>query len=222
MTGLEFEIGKTVLQLFANLAGKHIDKAKEYKEQDIRSCENYLEAARLAVTGLEEEYDQILVQARNCDLGQPDQIRSLSIRIDAYLTVDVLRPKLQDAVVGLARCRDALEKDAEGFLLWLWPPLKEKRQEAIAKFDQLLCDLEDYLKRLDDEGLRYLKAGTGVGVATLREIQTYLVSRPGGNVDPYGLARRVAEFQRDPSKDDPMNYIKRIRETIHDLRNAFR
>jgi hypothetical protein len=162
MTGLELGIGKSVLQIFANLAGKHIEKAKEYKEQDIRSSENYLEAARLAVTGLEEEYDQILVQAKNCDLGQADQLKSLSTRIDAYLTVDVLRPKLQDAVVGLARCRDALEKNAEGFLLWLWPPLKEKRQEAIAKFDQLLRDLEDYLKRLDDEGLRHLKAGTGV------------------------------------------------------------
>ena len=222
MSMLEFEIGKSVLEVFAALAGKYIEKAREYKEQDIRACENYLEAARIAITGLEEEYDQILVQAKNCDLGQADQIRALKTRVDAYLTVDILRPKLQDAIVGLGQCRDALRKNAEGFLLWLWPPLKEKRQEAIAKFDELLQELEEYLKKLDEEGLKYLRAGTGVGVATLQKIQDYLDTRPQGNIDPYGLARRVSEFQRDPSKDHLMDHIKRIRETIHALRYAFR
>src|SRR5215813_11878759 len=222
MSALEIGIGKSVLQFFATLAGKHIEKAREYKEQDIRACENYLEAARIAITGLEEEYDQILVQAKNCDLEQPDQIRELKTRIDAYLTVDILRPKLKDAVVGLALCRERLRANAEGFLLWFWPPLKEKRQEAIAKFDKLLQDLEEYLSKLDDEGLKYLKAGTGVGVMTLLEIQNYLDFRPQGNIDPHGLARRVSEFQRDPSKGHLMDYIGRIRETIHALRNAFR
>jgi hypothetical protein len=222
MSSLEFEIGKSVLQVFATLAGKYIEKAREFREQDIRACENYLEAARISINGLEEEYDQILVQAKNCDLSRAEQIRALKIRIDAYLTVDILRPKLQDAVVGLALCREALRKNAEGFLLWLWPPLKEKRREAIAKFNALLKDLEQYLKELDEEGLKYLKAGTGVGVMTLREIQDYLDSRPAGNIDPYGLARRVSQFQRDPSKDHLMNYTKRIRETIHALRSAFK
>jgi len=103
MATLELEIGKSLLQVFASLAGKYIEKAREYREHDVRACENYLEAARVAITGLEEEYDQILVQAKNCDLGQHDQVRTLQTRIDTYLTVDTLRPKLKDAVTGLLR-----------------------------------------------------------------------------------------------------------------------
>ena len=222
MSTPELTIGKSVIQAFASLAASYIKKAKEYKEHDVRACENYLEAARVTITGLEEEYDQILVQAKNCDLGQDDQIQALMTRIDTYLTVDMLRPNLKDAVTGLEKCRDALQKNAEGFLLWFWPSLQERRKEAIAAFDALLRDLEGYLSSLDNEGLRHLKAGTGVGAETLGKIKEYLDSRPAGNIDPYGLARRVTDFQRDPSKDHLMDYIKRIRETIHVVRNSFR
>jgi hypothetical protein len=222
MTGLEIELGKHVIKVATEVANEYIKKAQQYKEQDIRSFENYLEAARVAITGLEEEYDQILVQAKNCELDKPEQIKALNERIDAYLKVDSLRPKLQDSIVGLTKCREALQKNAEGFFLWFWPQVREKRQEALAEFDKLLVDLEKYLRALDEEGLKYRKAGTGVGVATLGEIQFYLGSRLQVDGNPYGLALLVSQFERDPSKDHLMDYIKRIRETIHDIRNAFR
>lgn len=221
LTPLVFELGKSVLPIFASIAGDYIKKAQEYKQQDVRACENYLEAALQAITGLEQEYDQILVQATNCDLGQPDQIQLLRTRIDTYLKVDIIRPKLKDAVIGLTQCRELLRKNAEGFLLWFWPELQERRQEAVTKFDTLLGELESYLNRLDNAGLRNLKAGTGVGAMTLKQINNYLDSRASNNVDPYGLARLVAHFQRDPSKDHLMDHIKHIRETIHALKNAF-
>ena len=222
LEAVALEFGKSVLPAISRLASEYIEKAREYKEHDIRACEYYLEAARTAIDGLEAEYDQILVQAKHCDLGHPEQIKTLRERTDTYLKVDLLRPKLQDAVIGLGLCRKALQKSTEGFHLWFWPPLQERREDAIAEFDKLLQDLEKYLEDLNVHGLKDLRSGTGVGAQTLLEIETYLDCRPQGNIDPYGLARLVSTFQRDPSKDHLMDYIRRIRETTHHLRDAFR
>jgi hypothetical protein len=66
LEAVALEFGKSVLPAISRLASEYIEKAREYKEDDIRACEYYLEAARMAIDGLEAEYDQILVQAKHC------------------------------------------------------------------------------------------------------------------------------------------------------------
>src|SRR5437763_15283588 len=95
------EIGITALEKAFDLVKDYRDKAQQEKLEDIKRCQDYLHAVQEAIKGLENEYDEILIQAEVCDLNQPQQVAALQQRISDYLFVDKLRTELVRAIAGL-------------------------------------------------------------------------------------------------------------------------
>lgn len=197
-----------------------INRAQQHQAQDIEYCKGYLDAASLAIEGLEREYDEILNQAANCDLSQPDQTQSLSTRIDNYLYVDKLRPELLKAVAGLLECRAALMQHSENILRWPWT--NPNREQALFEFDELVERLGDYLLKLDREGFKYRKARTGIGVSSLEKIKDFIASKDLRQNANNGLRTVIDEIRQDRTKDNLLTYTLDIKTTFHHLEQAFR
>jgi hypothetical protein len=215
------DLGVRALETAVQAAQNYIKKAEEYSLQDVQRVQNYLQAAHVAITGLEREYDQILVQAKYCQLDQQDQVRELNTRIDNYLTVDKLRPELLKAVTGLSSCRVELQKHADRFLQWPWR--RVDRREAVTLFVGLLHELEQYVLKLEEQGLQYRPAGTGVAVASLMEIKRVLnAGKLSYGQKPESLVQVVSTIQEDRSKDHLLDFTVKIQQTIDELITAFR
>ena len=210
---------------FLNVIAGHLKEAEQYAKEDVRSCQGYLKAASAAIVALEAEYDQILVQAKITDLNQGDEVKQLYGRIETYLTVDKLRPMLQEALSGLKGCREALEKNADRFLQWPWK--KDDRQQAIKEFTSLLGNLDLYLTELGKTGFGNLKYISGVGATALVRVQNYLrdyqaQQKLQGVPDQADFFELIHEIQKDRTKDYLMNRIDHIENIIHKLIQAFR
>jgi hypothetical protein len=221
-------LGPRALDIAVTLVEEHINRAQEWAEQDVESCRSYLAAVHTAIAGLEAEYDQILEQARNCNLDDLEQIQQLNMRIGNYLDVDRLRPLLWRATAGLEQRSDALKENADRFGQWPWA--KIDRQAAVKEFALLLDELVGYQEALEQEGLQHRPAGTGVAVMSLQRIQKFLNSfrsqqqfhvghEKKGQTD---LVQLVDEFKRDRTKDGLRKYTERIETVLFRLEKAFR
>jgi hypothetical protein len=211
---MEFALGSQALTNATDLAVRYVEKARQYAVEDVQRCQNYLMAAGAAIKGLEKEYDQILVQAKHCQVDQPEQVRDLQVRIDNYLTVDELRPELFKAITGLEEYQVVMQRRAERFLQWPWA--KANRREAITEFVTLLQSLRDYFAALDE--ITSPGGPTGVGASSLLRIAGYLQAQPSQE----GLVQLVSEMQADRTKAGLMEYTSRIERTINVLLKAFR
>src|SRR5207249_453939 len=65
-------------------------------------------ALREAVNGLEREYEEIVAQARACDVHTHRAVDALLRRVDQMLDFEIVRPKLLEAVGALANCEQGL------------------------------------------------------------------------------------------------------------------
>lgn len=103
----------------------------------------YLEAAHGAVWGLGMERQQILTDARRCEVQNTTQVEALWKRMDTYLHEDHIRPQLQDAIDGLRGCNASIAAQAQGFS---WR--KRDKQAAVETFTRTLSELERLLQGL--------------------------------------------------------------------------
>jgi hypothetical protein len=194
-----------------------LKEASDKNRDDVERCERYLEACSEAIRLLEQEYDEILVQAKNLN-ETPNELQQFRERIDKYLHVDRLRPKFSDAISGLSYYQGNLKRNSERFLEWPWK--KADTKLAANEFSEVLEELHTYLKKLDEQDLPYRPAGTGVGQEALHKMLNLLS-------DPVELRtkslREVAEKNISERNKEPLfEYVKRIRLLIERLRHAFR
>jgi len=192
----------------AVLAAEHIKRAGSPAASAAERCIAYLEAAEAAIDGLETEYDELLIEAKFCDLTTRTDREELDKRIERYLHLDILRPQLQKATAGLKTSLNEIRQ--------AYAPEVGKRLAVVLK------TLTGYLDHLDQTGLSCRLAGTGVAVQPLREIQNALRDEKLFTAKGRKLLRNKAEtFQREPGKDGLLPRTEEIRQTIESLRRAF-
>jgi hypothetical protein len=217
-------IGKIGLSTAVDLGRKQLEAAEQEGRRNAAACIHYLTAASLAIRGLEDEYDEILVQARGTDWTKPADVRGLKTRIDHYMSVDQLRPILLDALTGIESCRNALQRDADSF--WSFHK-REERQDAIAHTVNVTEALDDYHQllfefqrtELDDNRGHH----SGVGIRWLVDINDAL-GDPADGLDEERLARvrmLVDNASNDRTKGNLDRFISEIRRTIEKLRQYF-
>jgi nucleoside phosphorylase len=185
--------------------------------QDVEYCENYLRAAYEAIKGLEAEHDQILVQAQNCNINNPEQVRLLRARVGEYLGVDKLRPELHRVIMGLEECQKVLKTKANHFPQW--SSTNKGRQETMSEFSELLGELMGYLKRLDYNGMRI----SGTGARELILLEDYLTNgylRPSYSQSEF--SQLVKDIQNARTKDQLLWFTGAIEQVINKLIRAFR
>lgn len=145
-----------------------LEQIHKFQELSVERCQIYLKAARLSVNALEDEYINILLQAKRCDPLKKYDLESLDTRIDDYLYGENIRPLLGGAIFGLTPYLDAFDKQANRFLNWPWRI--SDRQKAVADFAALLQKLFNYHKTLDED----LVGPSGVNVPTLQIFQRHI------------------------------------------------
>lgn len=206
----------SLIDLAVDRINRLLEEASDRNKDDVERCERYLEACSEAIRGLEQEYDEILVQAKNSN-KTPKEIQKLQKRIEKYLHVDRLRPKLSDAIDGLSYYQESLAKNTDRFLEWPWK--KADRKLAVNEFAEVLAELQRYLKKLDEQELPYRPAGTGVGQAALHEMLNLLNNSV--EVRSESLRELAEKLISERDKEPLFEYVKQIRLLIEKLRHAF-
>jgi hypothetical protein len=143
MTALEnaFDIGKRLLE-----------EAGYTKKYNGAACVKYLEAARTAIAGLEDELDEILIEAKQVSLygwESGEKKADLHKRIADYLHRDRLRKILHESLEGIRACHEALVADANSF--WQGERSQQQKQEAVDHLVKLLGEQDEYLKSLSHQ-----------------------------------------------------------------------
>jgi hypothetical protein len=153
-------------------AGKEVAQAKKY---NAASCVGFLAAARSAVLGLEDEVDEILIEAGLVARYDWTRKSELHTRIERYLKRDRLRPILDGAQNGIRECYEVAAQDTNGF--FQRPAQRELKSEAVKALLQLFGSLSNYTKslsqKMDWDRVNY--AGpSGIGVDELLTLERYL------------------------------------------------
>ena len=119
----------------ASQATELLQQAKHRRADDFGRCEKYLEAAKVAIKGLEEEYTGILIDASHTN-GDPARIEALKLRLDTYLASERFCPLLHEAIAGLQFYRGKFATHASSFRQWPWK--RKDRTAAVKKFGKYL------------------------------------------------------------------------------------
>ena len=91
----------TALERALTLAEDHLSKAQAVESANIAACVEYLRAVQSAMSGLEDELDEILIETKLVARFYWDKRAALYERIDRYLNRDRLRPLLDQAIQGM-------------------------------------------------------------------------------------------------------------------------
>jgi hypothetical protein len=209
-------LGKKALDVAVEKIEQLLTDAALKQKDGIERCEKFLDVCKEAILGLEQEYDEILVQALNCD-NTSTEFKQLLERIDTYLKVDKLRIKLAEAIEGLSYYQSLFETNQKSLFVWPWK--KADKEMAINEFSNTLKQLNLYLKNLSEIDLPYRRAGTGVGIKALFAIKEFLENpSPNPNSSLKALAEKyLAERDKEPMFES----IKKIRSLIENLRWTF-
>jgi hypothetical protein len=161
----------TALSKAFDMIEKLADNADKLEQDDVKYYITYIEIAKQALNGLEEEYIEILLEAANCQISDMTQRAHLLLRINRYIHGEKLRPKLKDAIDRLSEGRQALKEHAEDLLLWGRP--KRNREAALNKFDELLMQLTGYLGSLGE-----YSGPSAVALDDIEKIKTVITNSP--------------------------------------------
>jgi hypothetical protein len=163
----------TALEKALAIAGESLAKAVAVNKANVAACLHYLRAAQAAVMGLEEELDEILIQAKAVARFRWDERAIAFERIDRYLNRDRLRPILDQSLHGLLACRAQMEKDANGFFA------RQEKAELVSSISDALDDLFRYLRSLSG-AMGYTRenyaGSSGINMPELIAIQRLLES----------------------------------------------
>jgi hypothetical protein len=205
----------TLLGTLIPIARDYLEKAHAHGQQDVEACQNYLEAARTAVKGLEDVCDVLLLEAKYCDPEQPQQVMEIQKSIDTSLYRDILRPILSDAIEGVrARLGALQQKVDEAFSR----RTRENRQSAVNNLRNLLEKLDLYLISLK-QGVPPLASGAPASAVQLVRLQEYLnTAGPKDLVQFVNEANAIRSYERTRS----LEYTGEIEHIIQELHIAFR
>jgi hypothetical protein len=199
-------------------AAEAIDKlltdAEQLAKDDAQYYATYLAVAGQAIKGLEDEYLGILKQAAQSNLNNAQDQKDLRDRINDYIHGEVLRPKIKEAIDRLREGREALQQHAERLLIW--PKAKERRTVALAKFDELLNQLDGYLGSL---GNYTGPSGPSAALDDIKRIQAGLSADP---LDPNAFADMIDGFLMNLDKSKLISATGDSARVIEALRIAFR
>lgn len=214
-------LSKSLVQIGSEI-DKLIEKAQAAPDVAPRVL-LYLEVAQAAVSALGLERQRILSEVRRCDVGEPQQLKSLWVRLDRYLNQDNIRPLLIKAVAGMNACRVPIEKEAKS----AWWRRQDKRS-AVADFSEMLSKLEYELQMLSSNFLP--GSPSGMGVRTLIPILD-LISTPDKKVRHFKrseieafneeLGRLACQALRDPSHEDWFRLMGKVEALVVELQLAF-
>lgn len=165
----------TALGTALALAEEHLSKARAVRSANIAACVEYLRAAQCAITGLEEEVDEILIEAKMVARFYWEKKAALYERIDRYLNRDRLRPLLDQAIQGITACHKFAERDSKGFFQ------RSEKADAVAEVLRLLGELSSYLNSLGG-AMNYSRENyvspSGINMPELLDIQELLLLQP--------------------------------------------
>jgi hypothetical protein len=173
-------------------AGKEVAQAKKY---NAASCVGFLAAARTAVLALEDEVDEILIEAglvARYDWARRSELHS---RIERYLKRDQLRPILDGALHGIRECYVVAAQDANGF--FQRPVQREQKSEAVKALLELFGSLSDYTKSLSQtmalDRVNYASP-SGINVEELLTLEKYLDDSQVVGMDDESRKQNIREL----------------------------
>jgi hypothetical protein len=120
------------------------ERAKTHKD-NIITCIQYVEAARFAIYGLEEEVDEMLIETEQVIRTHWEERSTLCQRISAYLNRDRLRPILDGAIKGISACYDLATPNMQSFFS---RPGVVMKAQALKDLYNLLGQLSEYVRYL--------------------------------------------------------------------------
>ena len=183
----------TALERALAITEEHLAKASEVKSANIEACVGFLRAAQSAITGLEDEVDEILIESKMVASFYWDKRAALYERIDRYLNRDRLRPLLGQAIEGIVSCHKFAERDSKGFFQ------RAEKADAVVEVQRLLSELSGYLDSLGG-AMTYSQENyaspSGINMPELIRIQELLLSAPGSAEDQ-PLRKELAEVVRE-------------------------
>ena len=150
-------VGKSLVEIGQEIS-KRIESAQKSTDVTKRVL-IYLESVQIAVNALGIERQQILADVRKCDLENVDQLNKIWERIDRYLHVDDIRPKLISSIEGLSMCSKTIQKESHA--TW-WR--KNDKDDAVKSFVEVLNKLKSLIEDLSSN---FYPWGSGMGVQTL-------------------------------------------------------
>lgn len=206
--------GKTLKEIGSEIAGI-VSKAR--KSPDIvTKILHYLEAIQASVQTLGLERQYILSGARQCNIEEKEQVKALWTKLDLYLHEDNIRRPLSDALRGLDKCSQDIQKEAEA--AW-WR--KQDKEAAVQAFTETSRKLWSALRNLSNN---FYPGGSGMGIQTLLPIYQFLDAiKNGQDVEAdKGKLRELALIAlSDPSHLEWMNTTGQIEFLIAELQLAF-
>jgi hypothetical protein len=206
-------IAISTVKFAADTAKVAMDRADQANKADVDAILGYFDAARIAIWGLGQEREAILSDAATCDLANEQQVDALEKRLDQYLRVNILRPHLELAIVGLDACQKIAKQHNEPF--WFWPFRDKDKNTALVDVMEQHKGLGDFLNIL---GNRVNHSDpSGIGWQQLMDIETALKDR---NRDVFENAVQAA--RKDASNREWLNMTLKMVTVGINLREAFR
>lgn len=171
------------------------NEAAKANKYNIVCCISFLEAARTAVTGLEDEVDEILIEATMVGRYEWEKRSELYKRIQSYLNRDRLREILKEALEGVGACYKFAAQDADAFLQR--KARKEQKSAAVKALLELFGSLHEYLKSLSsmlalDKG--NFAGQSGINLVELLHLQNCLDDYQPGVGDAESRKQQVREL----------------------------
>jgi hypothetical protein len=176
----------TALEKAVDVGSQYLHEAENMRQDNVLRCIAYLDAARAAIRGLEEELDEILIETKLVVSFPQDWEKRPDIfrRIDSYLNRDRLRPILDDSLVGIERCQRVAAANPASF--FQRSSVGEQRKETVAAILLLNNKLDVYLKALsgqmDLDRIDYA-GGSGLHMDELLEVERLLDDSRAGAED---------------------------------------
>lgn len=184
----------TALQRAVGAAEAYLTSATEARKENAVALLDYLEAARSVITGLEEEVDEILSEAKSVALFEWDRRARLYERIDLFLHRHRLRPLLDQAIRGMRSCLKPAGQDALG------AARGEHAERTLEHANALRVELSKYLDALSGDappGRVHYAGPSGIRVVELARIQELIAD---GEQDDEGRRRAIRSLVEDVQK----------------------
>ena len=178
----------TALEKAVSLGAQYLDEARKEadraKKHNVASCVRFLAAARAAVLALEDEVDEMLIEAGLVARYDWERRSELHGRIERYLRRDRLRPILDGALQGIRECFEVASQDVDGF--FQRSSRREQKSAAVEALLELFGSLSDYLKSLSQtmtyDRVNYTSP-SGIGVEELLVLEKLLDDFQSPGVD---------------------------------------
>jgi hypothetical protein len=208
--------GKKAMDIAFAKVEKLLTDAADGQRSEVERCTKFLEACTEIVLGLNQEYDEILVQTANCPESPADTAR-LRARIDEYLHVDKLRGKLVDAIQGISFYELRFQTSAASVFNWPWR--RSEKIRSVEKFTNNLRELRMYLDQLSTQDLPHRSAGSGIGAPELNDIMRTIDAPPAFRTTY--LKQLGAEYLAARNKEPMFERVKQIRDVVESLRHEY-